>query len=88
MEPDLEDYSEAPQEDTSVGGVGSSRTLVIGVFAAGVVAGGALTVGLWLLGRAAMERLELGDSRPRRMRIGNLEIEERGPGHERRFHVQ
>jgi hypothetical protein len=79
---------EMPQEAASAGGFDSrsARMIVIGAFAAGVLAGGALAVAVLVFGRTAMERLELGNSRPRRMRIGNLEIEERGDN--RRFHVQ
>jgi hypothetical protein len=76
---------EAPQEDTTAEGLGSTRALVIGAFAAGVLLGGALVVGVLVFGRTPMGRLEKAD-RPRRFRIGNLEIEERGD--ETRFHVQ
>jgi hypothetical protein len=74
-----------PQEDTTTGGLGSTRALVIGAFAAGVLLGGALVVGVLVFGRTPMGRLEKTE-RPRRFRIGNLEIEERGD--ETRFHVQ
>jgi hypothetical protein len=88
MEPENEEYLETPQEGASVGGLSSRNARVIAAFAVGFLAGGALTVAVLVFGRAAMDRLELGDSRPRRMRIGNLEIEERGHGHDTRFHVQ
>ena len=85
MEPEYGENLEVPQEETSPEGLGSTRALVIGAFAAGVVAGGALVIGLLVLGRTPMGRLEKAE-RPRRFRIGNLEIEERGD--ETRFHVQ
>ncbi len=85
MEPENGESLELPQEETSAQGLGSTRALVIGAFAAGVLAGGALVIGLLVLGRTPMGRLEKAE-RPRRFRIGNLEIEERGD--DKRFHVQ
>jgi hypothetical protein len=85
MEPENGEIFDVPQEETSAGGPVSTRALVIGAFAAGVVAGGALVIGLLVLGRTPMGRLEKAE-RPRRFRIGNLEIEERGD--DKRFHVQ
>jgi hypothetical protein len=76
---------EVPQEETSAGGLGSTRALVIGAFAVGALVGGALVIGILALGRTPMGRLEKAE-RPRRFRIGNLEIEERGD--DKRFHVQ
>ena len=75
---------DAPQDDTTVG-LGSTRALVIGAFAVGALLGGALVIGVLVFGRTPMGRLEKTE-RPRRFRIGNLEIEERGD--ETRFHVQ
>jgi hypothetical protein len=85
MEPENGEISEISGEDASTGGPGSARALVIGAFAAGVLAGGALVLGLLILGRTPMGRLEKAE-RPRRFRIGNLEIEERGD--DKRFHVK
>jgi hypothetical protein len=59
---------------------------MLGAFAAGVLVGGALTVGLLVVSRTAMSRLEKGTTRPRRLLIGNLEIEERGD--DSRIHMQ
>ncbi len=78
MEHEFEESLEIPQEETITGELGSTRALVIGAFAAGVLAGSALTVGLLILGRVGMDRLNIGKPRPRRLLIGNLEIEERG----------
>jgi hypothetical protein len=86
MELENGDSLETPQQEASAGGPVSTRALVIGAFAAGVLAGGALTIGLLLIGRKAISRLDIAKERPRRLLIGNLEIEERG--HDARFHVQ
>jgi len=86
MEPEYGESLETPQEGAAAEGVSSTRALAIGAFAAGVLAGAAVTIGLLVFGRSAISRLDIAKERPRRLRIGNLEIEERG--HDARFHVQ
>jgi hypothetical protein len=86
MEFENGEIPEAPGEAESAGGASSSRALVIGAFAAGVLVGGALTIGLLVFGRTAIGRMDIAKPRPRRLLIGNLEIEERGD--DARFHVQ
>lgn len=63
----------------------SARALALGAFALGVLAGAAVATGLMLMGHDAVGRLNMMKPRPRRLLLGNLEIEERGD--DTRFHV-
>ncbi len=73
---DETDGLETPQEEPRGWKMGPAG--VLGAFAAGILVGGALTVGLFIVSRTAMAQLEKGSTRPRRLLIGDLEIEERG----------
>jgi len=75
MTPEIEESPELVEVEAEPKG---PSALTIGAFALGVVAGATLVVGLWALGGVATDRLDLGKPRPRKLLIGNLEIEERG----------
>jgi hypothetical protein len=85
MEPEKGESPKTPQEEASAGGPISTRALVIGAFAVGVLAGGAIATGLLLYGHETVGRLSIVKPRPRRLLIGNLEIEEQGD--DKRFSV-
>jgi hypothetical protein len=53
-------------------------TLALTAFTVGALTGGAVVISLWIIGQVANRQLEIGKPRPRRLLIGNLEIEERG----------
>jgi hypothetical protein len=78
MEPENGARSGTSQERASAGGLGSARALALGAFALGVLAGAAVATALLLYGHDAVGRLNIVKPRPRRLLIGNLEIEERG----------
>jgi hypothetical protein len=69
---------ETSREETSGGGLDSARALALGAFALGVLAGAAVATALLLYGHEVVGRLNIVKPRPRRLLIGNLEIEERG----------
>jgi hypothetical protein len=56
----------------------SSRALALGAFALGALLGAAVATVLLLMGHETVGRLDIVKPRPRRLLIGNLEIEERG----------
>jgi len=79
LEPSQEESSTAPL------GARSARVIALGAFALGFLAGAAITTGLLLYGHDTVGRLNIVKPRPRRLLIGNLEIEERGD--DTQFHV-
>ena len=68
------------QDELSAGrpSVTSTQALVLGAFALGVLAGAAIATVLMLYGHETVGRLNITKPRPRRLLIGNLEIEEQG----------
>ena len=60
--------------------------LAISAFTMGALTGGAVVISLWIIGQVANRQLEIGKPRPRRLLIGNLEIEEQGD--DTRFRVE
>ncbi len=62
------------------------RALAISAFTMGALTGGAVVISLWIIGQVANRQLEIGKPRPRRLLIGNLEIEEQGD--DTRFRVE
>ncbi|HEX4140035.1 MAG TPA: hypothetical protein VHY09_06775 [Candidatus Methylacidiphilales bacterium] len=88
MKPETGESPESSQETAGTGRTGarSTEAVALGAFALGALAGAVVTIGLLLIGRGTFGSLEIGKPRPRRLLIGNLEIEERGD--DTRFRVE
>ena len=80
MKPETVESLEPSQEESSTAPLGarSARALALGAFALGVLAGATIATGLLIYGHKTVGRLNITKPRPRRLLIGNLEIEEQG----------